>query len=82
MAAAEAAALPDGVSYTATITATDLAGRTTAVKQTLIADVVPPAPVTLTLTSNGQPVEPGAIIRETCAGSGADLDPVLRWQRA
>ena len=68
-----AATLPDGVSYTATITATDLAGRTTAVKQTLIADVVRPAPVTLNLTSNGQPVEPGAIIRETAP------DLALTW---
>jgi Concanavalin A-like lectin/glucanases superfamily/Bacterial TSP3 repeat/Bacterial Ig-like domain len=59
------AALPDGVSFTAAITATDLAGRTTRVNRTLIADVVPPVPVSLTLTSNGQPVEPGAIITET-----------------
>jgi hypothetical protein len=65
--------LPDGVSYTAVVTATDLAGRLTAVKRKLVADVVPPAPVTLTLTSNGQPVEPGAIIRE----AGPDL--ALTW---
>jgi uncharacterized repeat protein (TIGR01451 family) len=59
------AALPDGVSYTAAITATDLAGRTTTVKRAVVADVVPPAAVSLTLTSNGRPLEPGAIITDT-----------------
>jgi uncharacterized repeat protein (TIGR01451 family) len=69
----QGSALPDGVSYTAVVTATDQAGRRTAVKRKLVADVVLPAPVTLTLTSNGRPVEPGAIIRET----GPDL--ALTW---
>jgi Concanavalin A-like lectin/glucanases superfamily/Bacterial TSP3 repeat len=69
----EQAALPDGVSTTATITATDLAGRTTVANRTLVADVVKPAPVNLTLTSNGTAVEPGVIIRDT----GPELE--LTW---
>ena len=60
VAAAERAALPDGVSYTATITATDGRPRRLRSTETLIVDVVPAPPVTLTLTSNGQPVDPGA----------------------
>ncbi len=78
--------LPDGVQYTAIITATDLAGRTKAIHHTLTADVVLPTPATLTLTANGQPVEPGAVIREpnaalaltwTPSSDGSGLDPYL-----
>jgi hypothetical protein len=70
------AALPDGVAYTAVVTATDQAGRGTTVRRKLVADVVPPAPVVLTLKSNGAPVEPGAIISETSP------DLALTWTKS
>jgi hypothetical protein len=55
--------LPDGVSYTAVLTATDSAGRTTPKTVGLVADVIPPAPVTLTLSSGGAPLGRGAVVR-------------------
>ena len=79
-------ALPDGVSYTAAITATDLAGQTTAVTRRFLADVVVPRPVTLTLTSNGVPIDSGATVRETApdlalawtpSSDGSGLNPYL-----
>jgi uncharacterized repeat protein (TIGR01451 family) len=83
-------ALPDGVPYTAVITATDQAVRTTVLHHTLTADVVLPTPVTLGLTANGQTVEPGAIIREpgaalelswTPSSDGSGLAPYLSGWR-
>ncbi len=82
--------LPDGVPYAATITATNASGRTTVANRTLVADVVLPAPVTLSLTADGVPVEPGAIIREpgaaleltwTPSSDGSGLAPYLSGWR-
>ena len=57
--------LPDGAHYTATATVTDTLGNVAAVTEALIVDVTLPQPVTLTLASNGQPIDPGATLRET-----------------
>ena len=65
--------LPDGVAQTAVATAT-LEGEPIATTQEILTfDVVPPTPVTLTLTSNGVPIEPRTILRE------AAPDLVLSW---
>jgi hypothetical protein len=68
-----AGALPDGVGYTAVLTATDRAGRTTTTSSGLVADVVPPAPVTLTLSGDGVPLSPGDIVRN------ASSELALSW---
>ncbi len=55
--------LPDGETYTVTAQATDIAGHTAQVTEVITVDVVPPAPVTLTLTSGGSPLAPGDTLR-------------------
>jgi subtilisin-like proprotein convertase family protein len=55
---------PDGTPYAVTAQATDIAGHTALVTQTVIVDLTPPAPVTLTLHSAGGLLEPGATLRE------------------
>jgi hypothetical protein len=55
---------PDGTPYAVTAQATDSAGHTALVTQTVIVDLTPPAPVTLTLHSAGGLLEPGATLRE------------------
>jgi subtilisin-like proprotein convertase family protein len=55
---------PDGVTYTVTAQATDVAGHTTLVTQTVLVDLVPPTPVTLTLRSSSGILAPGATVRE------------------
>jgi len=55
---------PDGTPYAVTAQATDIAGHTALVTQTVIVDLTPPAPVTLTLHSAGGILEPGATVRE------------------
>ncbi len=65
--------LPDGATFSATATVTDTLGNVDSATETLTVDVVLPGKVTLALAGNGQPVEPGSIIRE----SPADL--ALTW---
>ena len=60
--------LPDGATYPATATATDLVGQVSIVTTTLTVDVAPPAPFTVTLTADGQAVQPGDTLRTTAAG--------------
>jgi subtilisin-like proprotein convertase family protein len=55
---------PDGVAYTVTARATDVAGHTALVTETIVLDIVPPAPVTLTLHSSNGILAPGATVRE------------------
>jgi hypothetical protein len=66
-------ALPDGVARTTVATATLQGQPIAAAQEILTLDVVPPAAVQLTLTSNGNPIEPRTIIRE------AAPDLVLSW---
>jgi uncharacterized repeat protein (TIGR01451 family) len=78
--------LPDGVTTSAVATASLQAERTTTTEDILTLDVVPPVPVTLTLTADGLPVQPGAIIRQpqadlalawTASSDGSGLAPYL-----
>lgn len=60
---------PDGVAYNVTAEVTDLGGRTAQAVQAVIVDIVPPAPVTLTLTytdSTGAAaaIQPGMTIHD------------------
>lgn len=81
--------LPDGQAYTAIVTATDVTGQTFAVTGALLLDVVPPAPVTPTLSRGGAPVASGSTIRATIArlllswtpsSDGSGLGPYLvQW---
>ena len=57
-------ALPDGTTYTVTAEATDVAGHVTQAAEAVLMDVVPPAPVTLTLSSGGNVLAPGVTLRE------------------
>ena len=54
---------PDGKAYTVTAQVTDVAMRTAQVAGVVLADVTPPTPVTITMSSDGRPVAPGDIIR-------------------
>ena len=78
--------LPDGITRRAVATASLQGRRTARAKAILTLDVVPPAPITLTLTANGLPVEPGATIPEpqadlalawTPSSDGSGLAPYL-----
>ncbi len=55
--------LPDGETYTVTAQATDIAVHTAQATALVTVDVVPPAPVTLTLSSGGTPLAPGDTLR-------------------
>ncbi len=55
---------PDGVVYTVRAQAADMAGHTTQTMQPVVVDITPPTPVTLTLSSSGGLLEPGATVRE------------------
>ena len=63
-------ALPDGEAQIAAATAVERPDRGPSVtmEQSLLVDVVPPAPVALTLTAGGKPVQPGSTLRN---GPGA-----------
>lgn len=60
---------PDGVSYDVSVRATDWAGRTGQTDATLLFDMAPPAPVTLTLGyldwfNAYHPLEPGQVVTD------------------
>ncbi|HHS98157.1 MAG TPA: hypothetical protein ENK08_09760, partial [Chloroflexi bacterium] len=55
--------LPDGETYTVTAQATDIAGHKAQDIESVTVDVVPPTPVTLTLSSGGSPLAPGDTLR-------------------
>ncbi len=55
---------PDGITFTVRALATDVAGHTTLVTQTVIVDLTPPTPVTLTLHDSSGVVPPGTTVRE------------------
>ncbi len=59
--------LPDGSIHAATASVTDLSGQSASTLAALTADVVPPAPVTLTLSANGSTLLPGSTLRTTPA---------------
>ncbi len=66
--------LPDGIRYTAVVTATDRSGAASPpLTADLVVDVVPPAPVTLSLASGGVALAPGDVIRT------ANPELVLAW---
>ena len=76
----------DGITVTVTVTATDVAGRTAQDARTITVDVVPPTPVTLTLTSAGSVITPGLTLRDisptltltwTASSDGSGLDDYL-----
>ncbi len=54
----------DGADYTVTAIATDVAGRTAQATQTVHVDALPPAPVAMTLSSNGRAYPAGDTVRE------------------
>ena len=56
-------ALPDGVPTTVTARAVDVAGHATLITESVLVDLVPPSPVTLTLSHAGTPLASGATIR-------------------
>ncbi len=56
---------PDGTIYNVTARATDIGGHTAEVSGTVTVDVVPPAPVTLTMSSNGRVLTPTMTLTET-----------------
>jgi hypothetical protein len=72
---------PDGTPYAVTAQATDIAGHTALVTQTVIVDLTPPAPVTLTLHSAGGLLEPGATLREPSPVITLTWTPQQRRQR-
>lgn len=83
---------PDGVAYSVTALVTDLGGHTAQVTRTVTVDIVPPAPVTLTLTSDGSVITPGMTLRTlsptltiswTASSDGSGLgDYLVRWTAA
>ncbi|MFH1632590.1 MAG: LamG-like jellyroll fold domain-containing protein [Chloroflexota bacterium] len=85
----DAGPLPDNETFTVYARATDIAGHTTEISETVTVDVLPPEAVTLTLTGNGSPLAPGEILPTAAAnfvltwdassdGSGLD-DYQVRW---
>jgi subtilisin-like proprotein convertase family protein len=55
--------LPDNQAYLISAQATDVAGHTTLVSETVTVDLVSPAAVTLSMSSTGIPLEPGDTLR-------------------
>jgi subtilase family serine protease/subtilisin-like proprotein convertase family protein len=60
-------ALPDNQAFTIQARATDVAGHVTTIGQPITVDVMLPAPVDLTLSNVGQPLDPGDILRTSSA---------------
>lgn len=54
---------PDGQAYTVTARVTDVAMRTAQVTGMVWADVVPPTPVVIAMSSNGRSIAPGDTVR-------------------
>ncbi|MCP4538326.1 MAG: tandem-95 repeat protein [Chloroflexi bacterium] len=81
--------LPDGTTFIITAQAFDIVGHTIQVTKTVVVDVAPPAPMTLTLSSGGSPLAPADILREvspsltldwTASSDGSGLsDYLVRW---
>jgi hypothetical protein len=57
-------AAPDGEVYTVTAQATDVAGHTARVTETVAVDIASPGPVTLTLRSDGETLNAGDVVRD------------------
>ncbi len=86
----DAGPLPDGETYSVTARVTDIVGRDTRFTDTVMVDVVPPSPVTLTLSSDGDDLLPFAVVTDTppttvtlswtpsSDGSGLD-DYLVQW---
>jgi len=55
---------PDGVTYTVSAQATDIAGHQVLTSHAVLVDIVPPRPVTLTLHSTGGVIPPGTTLRQ------------------
>ena len=83
--------LPDHETKTIWVRATDIAGHTTTISETITVDVLPPAPVTLTLSSGGVTLQPGDILPLDTAnltldwtassdGGGLTADYQIGWQ--
>lgn len=58
-----ASSTPDGVTYTVSARATDIAGHQVLTSHPVLVDIVPPRPVTLTLSSAGGVIPPGTTLR-------------------
>ncbi len=65
--------LPDNETRTVQVRATDIAGHTTTIEETLTVDALPPAPMELTLTADGVPVQDGDLLPAPAA------DLTLSW---
>ena len=57
--------LPDNASYRVSAEATDVAGHSTRVTETVTVDIVPPTPVELSLHSGGEEIAPSDTVTET-----------------
>lgn len=82
--------LPDNETRSVQVRATDIAGHTTTVDEIITVDALPPAPMTLTLTANGVPVQDGDLLPVplanltlswTPSADGSGLAPAyrVRW---
>ncbi|MGC9395308.1 MAG: tandem-95 repeat protein, partial [Anaerolineae bacterium] len=56
-------ALPDGAPTNVTARAVDVAGHATLITESVLVDLVPPSPITLTLSHDGTPLASGTTIR-------------------
>jgi len=84
-----AGSLPDGDTYTVTVRAADIVGHEAIVTETVVVDVMGPAPVTLDVSSGGVSLAQGDIVRTlsptltlswsaSSDGSGLD-DYLVEW---